>query len=113
MLGSIQRRLQRRAAAAETLDRAAEQLVSVGASLWTERARDERTRIGGRATATSGLTATERQIAELVRVGRSNAEVARALSISPRTVEWNLSKIYRKLQVSSRTQLAAKLADRA
>jgi DNA-binding CsgD family transcriptional regulator len=110
-LGSVQRRLRRRAAAAETLTRAIEQLESSGASLWAKRARDEQARIGGRAAATSGLTATERQIAELVRSGRSNDEVARALSISPRTVEWNLTKIYRKLRVSSRTELAAKLAE--
>jgi DNA-binding CsgD family transcriptional regulator len=46
----------------------------------------------------------------LVASGRSNAEVARALYVSPKTVEWNLSKIYRKLHVTSRTELAAKLA---
>jgi DNA-binding CsgD family transcriptional regulator len=110
-LGSAQRRLRSRAAAAETLGRAVGHFESTGAALWADRARTERARIGGRPAATSGLTATEQQIAELVRVGRSNAEVARALSISPRTVEWNLSKIYRKLRVGSRTELAAKLAD--
>ena len=111
-LGSAQRRLRRRAAAAETLGRAVEQLEAVGAALWAERAQTERARIGGRAAATSSLTATEVRIAELVSAGRSNAEVARALSISPRTVEWNLSKIYRKLRVGSRTELAAKLVHR-
>src|SRR4051794_9543423 len=92
------------------LGRAVERFEAAGAVLWAERARTERSRIGGRPAATSGLTATERQVAELVRSGRSNAEVARALAISPRTVEWNLSKIYRKLRVGSRTELAAKLA---
>lgn len=111
-LGSTQRRVRRRAAATETLNRAIEQLESVGAVLWAQRARDEQARIGGRPATTSSLTATERRIAELVSVGRSNAEVARTLSISPRTVEWNLSKIYRKLRVRSRTELAAKLIDR-
>lgn len=109
-LGSVQRRLLRRAAAAETLDQATARFESVGAPLWATRAREERARIGGRAAATPGLTATERKIAELVRAGRSNAEVAQTLSISPKTVEWNLSKIYRKMHVGSRTELAAKLA---
>jgi DNA-binding NarL/FixJ family response regulator len=53
------------------------------------------------------LSATEEQIAELVRLGRSNKEIAAALHISVKTVEWNLSKIFRKLDVHSRTELAA------
>jgi len=56
------------------------------------------------------LTPTEARIAELVAAGRSNAEVARELFISPKTVEWNLSKIYKKLHVRSRSELAAKFA---
>jgi DNA-binding CsgD family transcriptional regulator len=84
----------------------------MGAVLWAERARSERSRIGGRAASNGALTETERQIASLVATGRSNADVARALSITPKTVEWNLSKVYRKLRVSSRTELAAKLPDR-
>jgi DNA-binding NarL/FixJ family response regulator len=47
-----------------------------------------------------------------VAAGKSNLEVAHALSLSARTVEWNLSKIYRKLGVRSRTELAAKIARR-
>ena len=45
-----------------------------------------------------------------VAAGRSNAEAARELFMSPKTVEWNLSKIYKKLHVRSRAELAAKLA---
>ena len=59
------------------------------------------------------LTPTELRIAQLVARGRSNHEVARELFISPKTVEWNLSKVYRKLMVRSRTELAAKLTRRA
>jgi LuxR family maltose regulon positive regulatory protein len=55
------------------------------------------------------LTPTEQRIADLVATGRSNNEVAKQLSLSPRTVEWNLTKIYRKLHVRSRGELAAKL----
>ena len=50
------------------------------------------------------------EIAALVAEGRTNRQVADALFISPRTVEWNLSKIYRKLRVRSRSELAARLA---
>lgn len=56
------------------------------------------------------LTPAERRVAELVARGRTNQEVADALHVSPKTVEWNLSKIYRKLLVRSRTELAVKLA---
>jgi DNA-binding NarL/FixJ family response regulator len=56
------------------------------------------------------LTPTERRIADRVACGLSNAEVARELFLSPKTVEWNLSKIYRKLGVRSRTELAVQFA---
>ena len=49
-------------------------------------------------------------IVELVVAGRTNREVAEELSLSPNTVAWNLSKIYRKLGVRSRTELAARIA---
>ena len=67
-------------------------------------------RIGGRRVADGELTETERRVAELVATGRSNAEVARALALST-TVESDLSKVYRKLGVRSRTELAARLAE--
>jgi DNA-binding CsgD family transcriptional regulator len=56
------------------------------------------------------LTPTEKRVAELVANGATNQEVARALFLAPKTVEWNLSRIYRKLGVRSRTELAAWLA---
>ena len=58
------------------------------------------------------LNETERRIAELVAKGHTNHEVARRLCFSPKTIEWNLSKVYRKVHVRSRTELAAKLAKR-
>ena len=67
-------------------------------------------RIGGRTASKSELSETERQIVALVVAGRRNSEVATELSLSPNTVAWNLSKIYRKLGVSSRTELAALIA---
>jgi DNA-binding CsgD family transcriptional regulator len=109
-LGSLLRRRQRRSDAHETLAAAVAGFEAVDAARWVARTRAELARIGGRPSSPSGLTATERQIAALVGAGRSNAQVAATLSISPRTVEWNLSKIYRKLHIRSRAELAAHLA---
>jgi DNA-binding CsgD family transcriptional regulator len=53
------------------------------------------------------LTVREREIAELAAAGRRNDEIARALGIGSRTVEWNLTRIYRKLGVRSKVELAA------
>jgi DNA-binding CsgD family transcriptional regulator len=55
--------------------------------------------------APSQLTAQEIQIIRLTRDGLSNAEMATRLFISPRTVEWHLSKIFSKLGITSRRQL--------
>ena len=82
---------------------------SLGAELWAGRARDEAARIGGRPTAPAELSETERQIAELVAAGRSNRAVAEALFMSPRTVSAGLARAYRKLGVTSRTEMAARL----
>ena len=107
VLGSIQRRLKLRAAARASLDEALAILEAIGAPLWAERARLERARIGGRARA-GGLTPTEERVADLVAEGRSNKEVADALFVSVRTVEANLTRIYAKLGVRSRTELASR-----
>jgi DNA-binding NarL/FixJ family response regulator len=104
-LGTIQRRRKRKQAARATLGHALELFDELGAPLWAERARREIGRIGGRIPYDHELSATEEQIAELVRVGHSNKQIAATLHLSVKTVEWNLSKIYRKLGVHSRTQL--------
>jgi DNA-binding CsgD family transcriptional regulator len=49
-------------------------------------------------------------IADLAARRRRNDEIARELHLSPKTVEWNLTRIYRKLGVRSRTELAALLS---
>lgn len=109
-LGSVQRRARRTRAARQSLERALEIFEGLGVPLWADKARAELSRLGGRPSRPGALTATEQGIADLVASGRSNAEVAAALFMSPKTVEWNLSKIYRKLHVRSRTELAARLA---
>jgi DNA-binding NarL/FixJ family response regulator len=111
-LGSVQRRRRKKQAARETLTEALEILDDLGSRIWAERTQRELDRIGGRSVSRSELSATEAEIAALVGAGRSNHEVAAALHLSPKTVEWNLSKIYRKLGVHSRTEMAAKLASR-
>jgi DNA-binding CsgD family transcriptional regulator len=60
----------------------------------------------GGARAEGALSDRERRIAELVARGRSNKEVAATLFISAKTVENNLSRIYAKLGVRTRTELA-------
>jgi DNA-binding NarL/FixJ family response regulator len=54
---------------------------------------------------TRQLTPTEQRVAELVASGLTNVAVAARLSISPKTVEANLSRVYRKLGIRSRAQL--------
>jgi DNA-binding CsgD family transcriptional regulator len=108
--GAYLRRRRRKAAAREVLEEAAAVFERLGAPLWSARTHDELAQIGGRAPARGALTPTERRIADRVASGRSNAEVASEMFLSPKTIEWNLSKIYRKLRVRSRAELAAKLA---
>jgi DNA-binding CsgD family transcriptional regulator len=110
LLGTVLRRAQHKRAARETLERSLAIFESLGARLWAEKARSELRRIGGRTASDSELSETERQIVELVVAGSKNREVAAELSLSPNTIAWNLSKIYRKLGVHSRTELAAQIS---
>jgi DNA-binding CsgD family transcriptional regulator len=111
VLGAVVRRTGLKRAARELLERAASTFEAIGARSWASRARHELSRIGGRAAPAAGeLSATEAAIAELVRAGQTNREIAAALHLSPRTVEWNLSRTYRKLGVRSRTELVAWLS---
>ena len=56
------------------------------------------------------LTVREREIAQLVARGRRNSGIACELRIGHRTVEWNLTRIYRKLGIRSKVELAARVA---
>jgi DNA-binding CsgD family transcriptional regulator len=80
----------------------------LGAEDWLDRARGELGQIGGR-TASSGLTAAELRVATLVVAGKTNREVAAALFLAERTVGGHLTRIYAKLGVRSRTELARKV----
>jgi DNA-binding CsgD family transcriptional regulator len=109
-LGTVRRRAQHKRAARESLERAAEHFERLGAHVWLEKTRSELRHIGGRTASDEQLSETERRIVELVVAGRRNSEVAATLCLSPNTVAWNLSKVYRKLGVRSRTELAAHVA---
>ena len=98
--------------AREALEQALAIFEELGARLWAEKARAELARIGGRPPATGELTPTERRIAALAAEGRSNKEIAAALFVTPKTVGTQLSRIYRKVGVHSRTELARHLSER-
>ena len=104
-LGQVYRRAGYKAVAAETLTTAANAFEELGVPCWAQRARQEAVRVGLHPTA-STLTATERRVAELVGSGHSNHQTAAELFMSVKTVEANLTRIYRKLSVRSRTELA-------
>lgn len=106
LLGELHRRNKQKAGAREVLEAAAAELERLGATLWAGRARQQLAQIGGRAP-TDGLTPAELRMTGLIAAGRSNKEIASELFISVRTVETTLSRIYRKLGLRSRGELAA------
>ena len=97
-------------AAAEALREAVEIFERLGAPAWEQQARGELGRVGLR-RAPDELTATELRVAELAAAGLTNREVASAAFMSPKTVQANLARIYRKLGISSRAELGARMAD--
>jgi ATP/maltotriose-dependent transcriptional regulator MalT len=108
--GIIQRRQRQRGRAMASFQQAHELFARLGTRLWTERALSEIERVGLRRSSGVTLTPSERRVAELAAKGMSNREVAGALSVSPKTVEANLARVYRKLGISSRAELGAHMA---
>jgi DNA-binding CsgD family transcriptional regulator len=111
-LGRTQRRAKRRGAARVTLEEAVATFDRLGAPLWSEQARAELARIGGRQPSRGGLTKAESLIASLVAEGRTNRDVAAVLFLSEHSVETILTRIYRKLGVRSRVELTRLLASK-
>ena len=109
VLGTVQRRAKQRSSARVTLGEAHSSFLALGAAPWAERARAELARIGGRPRTHSALTPTEQRLASLISEGRSNKQAAAVLFVTPKTVETQLSRIYRKLGVHSRLELANRL----
>ena len=112
VLGEVRRRAKQKRPARAALDQAATIFDDLGTPIWSARARASLARISGRSTSAGELTETERQVARLAAQGRTNREVAEALFISQKTVEANLSRAYRKLNITSRRQLAERLDPR-
>jgi DNA-binding CsgD family transcriptional regulator len=112
VLGQVQRRANQRGAARETLEHALQIFEQLGAEQWAKRTRAELARLGLRRKAGGELTPTELQVAEHAASGMTNRQIAGALFISPKTVEANLARVYRKLGISSRAQLGRQIAER-
>ena len=117
LYGEWLRRENRRGDARDQLRAAHEAFIAMGAEGFAERA--------GRELAATGetvrkrtlgirqeLTSQEAQIARLAVAGRTNPEIGAVLFLSPRTVEWHLRKVFTKLGISSRRELASALRDR-
>jgi DNA-binding CsgD family transcriptional regulator len=107
-LGAVRRRARKKRSAREAIEAALEGFDALGAELWSQRARSELGRIGGRSRE-DGLTPAERRVAVLVAAGRTNREVAAELFLGERTVASHLTHIYAKLGVRSRTELVSKV----
>ena len=116
--GEWLRRRRRRRDAREHLRAARDLFGELGLDAFARRAQAELEASAERAGKRTGvvadeLTPQEAQVARLVAEGSSNREVAAQLFISPNTVEYHLRKVFRKVGVSSRTQLARTLLDQA
>jgi DNA-binding CsgD family transcriptional regulator len=105
LLGQLRRRQRKKEPARATLSEALATFEGLGSQLWAARARAELTRSSGTSTRALGLTPSEQRVAELAATGMTTRDVAAALFISPKTVESNLARVYRKLGIKSRAEL--------
>ena len=115
--GEWLRRENRRVDAREVLRPAYETFTAMGAEAFSERARRELAATGEKVRkrsedAYTELTPQEEEIARLARDGRTNHEIGAQLFIGARTVEWHLRKVFAKLDIGSRRELAGALKRR-
>jgi DNA-binding CsgD family transcriptional regulator len=114
--GERLRRAGQKRSARERLRAALELFEDLGADAWSARARTELAGAGERLrpahVARESLTPREMQVALAVAEGSSNGEVAAALYLTPKTVEYHLTRVYRKLGLRSRAELAREFARR-
>ena len=111
LLGKRRRRAGHRTAARDVLASALETFERLGAGPWAERARNELRAAGTRSRPsesppTDDLTPHEVRVALIIARGATTREAAAELLVSPKTVDYHLQRIYRKLGISSRAQLA-------
>ncbi len=109
VLGQLRRRRREKRLAREALEEALAAFEAARTPVWAERVRSELARIPGRGSA-GRLTPTEEIVARLAAEGLSNREIAERAFLSPKTVEVNLTRVYRKLGVR-RAALAGRLAE--
>ena len=105
LAGQLQRRQRQKDQAATTLREALTTFEDLNTRLWADRARAELARADVGTRRMSSLSPSEQRVAELAASGMTNRDVAAALFISPKTVESNLARIYRKLGIHSRAEL--------
>jgi DNA-binding CsgD family transcriptional regulator/DNA polymerase III delta prime subunit len=108
--GQILRRRKERRLASEALDESVGLFEKLGAPGWAERARDERARLGLQKGTSGELTPSEHTVASLAASGLTNRQIAERIFVSPKTVEANLARAYRKLGIHSRAELGAYVA---
>jgi ATP/maltotriose-dependent transcriptional regulator MalT len=105
LLGQLYRRQRQKEATTATLTEALATFGRMKAALWADRTRSELARITVSATHTTLLTPSEERVAELAAAGLTNRDIGAEVFISPKTVEANLARIYRKLEIHSRAEL--------
>jgi DNA-binding CsgD family transcriptional regulator len=111
--GNVLRRMRHRHAARIALGEAVAEFERLGAAYFATAARSELQHVGGRAPAGAHqLTRAEERVARLVASGLSNKDVAAQLYVAVSTVEATLTRVYRKLGIRSRSQLARSLGER-
>lgn len=111
-VGEAHRRIGERRLAGERIAAATAMFRQLGAPLWLARAERELRRASPRpGRERDALTAAETRVAALVAAGRTNKETAAELYTTVATVEAHLTRIYRKLGIRSRTELASRVAD--
>jgi DNA-binding CsgD family transcriptional regulator len=108
-LGTAHRHARRGLAARAALEEAVAVLDQIGATTWREQAEAELRRVSGRRPQREGLTTAEFKVAQLAAQGHHNKEIAATLYLSIGTVEMHLTRVYRKLGLRSRTELAGHL----
>jgi len=111
LLGQLHRRQRQKERSRAILREALRAFEAMGTPLWADRVRAELARAEAAPTRDLTLTPSERRVAELAASGMTNRDVAAALFISPKTVEANLARIYRKLGIKSRAEVGRVVGD--
>ena len=109
LLGQLQRRRRLKEAAASTLGEALQEFERMGAAVWTDRVRADLARTNVSPTREQTLTPSEQRVAEFAAAGMTNKDIAAKLFISPKTVEHNIGRIYRKLGIRTRAELGRRI----